>query len=71
MQMEYAFESPKTAKAESPKQDAKLKKFKEKLDAKNEVSDELMEEIIRSKIENRERLPVAAANNGLPVSISI
>ena len=53
-QMEHAFESPKTAKAESSKQDAKLKKLKEKLDVKNEVIAELMEENIRSKKENGE-----------------
>lgn len=53
-QLEQAFESPRAAKAESSKHDAKLQKLREKLDAKNEVISELMEENIRSKKANGE-----------------
>ncbi|QDV88172.1 transposase [Planctomycetes bacterium TBK1r] len=51
---EQAFSSPRSAKAESAKQDAKLQKLREKLDSKNEVIAELMEENIRAKKENGE-----------------
>lgn len=51
-QVEHAFESPRAAKAESSKQDSKLQALRQKLDAKNEVIAELMEENIRSKKDN-------------------
>ena len=53
-QIEHAFESPRAAKAESSKHDAKLNLLRQKIDAKNEVISELMEENIRSKKENGE-----------------
>lgn len=53
-QAEHVFESPRSAKAEASKQDAKLQQLREKLDVKNEVIAELMEENIRSKKENGE-----------------
>ncbi|QDT59298.1 Transposase [Stieleria bergensis] len=53
-QAERSFESPRSTKAETSKHDAKLQKMREKLDAKNEVISELMEENIRSKKENGE-----------------
>ena len=53
-QVEHAFESPRATKAQASKQDAKVQKLREKLDAKNEVIAELMEENIRSKKENGE-----------------
>ncbi len=53
-QAEHLFESPRAAKAEASKQDAALQKLREKLDSKNEVIAELMEENIRSKKANGE-----------------
>ena len=53
-QVERAFESPRAAKAESTKHDQQVQHLREKLDAKNEVIAELMEENIRSKKENGE-----------------
>ena len=53
-QVEHAFESPRAAKAESTKHDQQVQQLREKLDAKNEVIAELMEENIRSKKENGE-----------------
>ncbi len=53
-QIENAFSSPRAAKAQADKQDTQLQKLKDKLDAKNEVIAELMEENIRSKKANGE-----------------
>lgn len=53
-QAEHAFESPRSAKAQSSKRDDQLQSLRQKLDAKNEVIAELMEENIRSKKENGE-----------------
>lgn len=53
-QAEHVFDSPRSAKAQASKQDTKLKQLQEKLEAKNEVIAELMEENIRSKKENGE-----------------
>jgi len=53
-QAEHAFGSPRSAKAEASKQDAMIQQLREKLDSKNEVISELMEENIRSKKENGE-----------------
>ena len=53
-QAEHAFDSPKSAKAEASKHDGKLQKLQKKLEAKNEVIAELMEENIRSKKESGE-----------------
>ena len=53
-QVEHAFESPRAAKAESTKHDQQVQQLREKLDAKNEVIAELIEENIRSKKENGE-----------------
>jgi hypothetical protein len=53
-QVEHAFETPRSAKARSSKQDEQLQALRQKLDAKNEVIAELMEENIRSKKENGE-----------------
>lgn len=53
-QIEVAFNSPRSAKKQASKQDARLQQLREKLDAKNEVIAELMEENIRSKKENGE-----------------
>ena len=53
-QVEHAFETPRSAKASSSKADEQLQALRQKLDAKNEVIAELMEENIRSKKENGE-----------------
>ena len=53
-QIEHTFDSPRTAKAQASKQDAMIQQLREKLDSKNEVISELMEENIRSKKENGE-----------------
>ncbi len=53
-QAEHLLEPPRAAKAEASKQDAALQKLREKLDSKNEVIAELMEENIRSKKANGE-----------------
>jgi len=53
-QAEHAFQSPRSAKAKSSKQDEQLQALRQKLDAKNEVIAELMEENIRSKKESGE-----------------
>ena len=53
-QLEHLFASPRSAKAEAPKQEATIQQPREKLDSKNEVISELMEENIRSKKENGE-----------------
>ena len=49
-QVELAFESPRTAKAESTKHDQQVQHLREKFDAKNEVIAERMEENIRAKM---------------------
>ena len=53
-QIEHAFDSPRSAKAQASKQDATIQQLREKLDNKNEVIAELMEENIRAKKENGE-----------------
>jgi transposase-like protein len=53
-QVEHAFETPRSAKSSSSKADEQLQALRQKLDAKNEVIAELMEENIRSKKENGE-----------------
>ncbi|QDV85250.1 transposase [Planctomycetes bacterium TBK1r] len=53
-QIENAFSSPRSAKAQAAKQDAQIQKLQDKLDTKNEVIAELMEENIRAKKENGE-----------------
>ena len=53
-QVERAFENPRAAKAEQSKNEDKLGALRDKLNAKNEVIAELMEENIRSKKENGE-----------------
>ena len=53
-QAEHAFDSPRSAKAKASKQEATIQQLREKLDSKNEVIAELMEENIRSKKENGE-----------------
>lgn len=53
-QVERAFENPRAAKAETSKKEGKLNALRDKLNAKNEVIAELMEENIRSKKENGE-----------------
>ena len=53
-QVERAFENPRTAKAEKSKKEDKLSALRDKLNAKNEVIAELMEENIRSKKESGE-----------------
>ena len=51
VQIEHAFQSPRAEKAQSSKRDETLQMLRQKLDAKNEVIAELMEENIRSKKE--------------------
>lgn len=53
-QAEHAFDSPRAVKAESAKHNRQVQHLREKLEAKNEVIAELMEENIRSKKENGE-----------------
>lgn len=53
-QAEHAFDSPRSAKAQASIQDARIQQLREKLDNKNEVIAELMEENIRAKKENGE-----------------
>ena len=53
-QLERLFGSPRSAKAEASKQETTIQQLREKLDSKNEVIAELMEENIRSKKENGE-----------------
>ncbi|MCA9136504.1 MAG: transposase [Planctomycetales bacterium] len=53
-QAEHVFESPRSSKAQASKQDSQLQQLREKIEAKNEVIAELMEENIRSKKENGE-----------------
>ncbi|MDA9859543.1 transposase [Rubripirellula sp.] len=50
-QLEQLFGSPRAAKAQVSKQDAMIQQLREKLDSKNELISELMEENIRSKKE--------------------
>ena len=58
-QIEVAFNSPRAAKKQASKQETQLQQLRQKLDAKNEVIAELMEENIRSIKENGELSPVA------------
>jgi|SRR6056297_496034 len=53
-QAEHSFDSPRAAKSKASMHEAQIKQLREKLDAKNEVIAELMEENIRSKKENGE-----------------
>lgn len=53
-QAEQSFQSPRAAKADASRHEAQIQHLREKLDAKNEVIAELMEENIRSKKENGE-----------------
>ena len=53
-QVERAFESPRTVKADSAKADRQVAELRRKLAAKNEVISELMEENIRQKKGNGE-----------------
>ena len=53
-QLEHLFASPRSAKAEASNQAATIQQLREKIDSKNEVISELMEENIRSKKENGE-----------------
>ena len=53
-QAERVFEPPRSAKARPSKRDDQLQALRQKLDSKNEVIAELMEENIRSKKENGE-----------------
>jgi len=46
-QLEHTFESPRSAKAQASRQNARVQQLQEKLEAKNEVIAELMEENIR------------------------
>ena len=53
-QAEHVFQSPRSARAKSSKADEQLQALRQKLESKNEVIAELMEENIRSKKENGE-----------------